>query len=551
MEQHPLTAHTAIRALTSAELVDNLVVAVDEQDVRFVCFWLQKMHEKGMLYGRNGKNGVDRPDTYGRSALTAIATADFSPLRQFILYLLLLNFDGDPAQATVFNKHMRELQEWACLMLHGWMTSGRREAHKPKALLRLDDARRSIWIAANLPPSPCPVRTGTRFLAPHSTQPVLHRTSPRFIPTSSLHLPSSRPAAPSRSSSYLHPHDLPRPPLLHRSLSDRGPLSSSSPHISKSTARDATGTAAAQRPITAPSSAATPHGFRSQLLDPVNPEFGMASRSFRYLTPAEEARHSFEGDISARSSGDVEEGEIVTKSVEKSKPSPLPLAEQLAEEVVAFAAGTSTSTNASGLALQAPVPLHPPIFNPVLRSISALSILPPSDTRLNSSPYPSPEPSPPPASHPSKLAHSRKLSSPPPPSLSLSPVLLHSTSLVSSTDSTSQSDDHNPFAGIFALPFAASPVEVSPATVSAVVPSQPTFPSRTSSLTLPPTARSAPKRKAPSAVPDDIDREYKKRRQVRWPTNEGMIAVVVGEGAGWEHSDGWEEDVEAGRAQTS
>ncbi|GAA5835079.1 hypothetical protein JCM11251_000156 [Rhodosporidiobolus azoricus] len=525
MEQHPLTALPAIRALTSAELVDHLVVAVDEQDVRFVCFWLQIMHEKGMLHVRSL-----RPHRRRHCRIF--------PIGQFILHLLLLNFDGDPAHAAVFGEYMRELQEWACMMLHGWMSSGSREVYEAQALLRFDDARRSIWIAANLPPSPCPVLTGTRFLAPLSTQPVLHRTSPRLNPNSSLAWSKSR-AAPCRSSSYsLPPHDLLRPHLLHRSLSDHGPVSSSSPNTSRPIARDATGISAAQRPITALTSDGAPDASARHLLNSGSFECDRTSRSFRYLTPAEEALHVSEEDVSARGSSDFAEGEIVSKSLENIEPSPPPLAAQLAEELVAFAAGPSTSTTASGLAPQAPVPLRPPTFNPVLRSISALSFLAPKDTRLNSSPYPSPEPSPPPAPHPSKLAHSRKLSSPPPPPLSLSPVLPRSTTLIPSTDRTSKSDDHNPFAGIFALPFAASPVEVSPATASAVFPSRAPLASRTSYLTLPPTARSALKRKAPSAVPDDIDREYKKRRQVRWPTNEDMIAVVVGEGAGWEHVDG-------------
>ncbi|GAA5901973.1 hypothetical protein JCM6882_000155 [Rhodosporidiobolus microsporus] len=561
------------------------------------------MNGQGMLYARNGKEGVDRADSYGRSALTAVATADFSPLRELILQLLLLNYDGDPTQASVFQQNTFELQEWASSELDDSPV-----AQGAGALLRLDETRRSAWIAANLPPSPCPVLSGLRFLAPRPTLPLPRRASPSSNGTLSHPGFLARPAPPPRASSTsFAPRVAPRPSLPQRSFSDQAPAHlPPPPPQGKSDNLDiaAIFSAAVKLPETPERGNSVSPAEEGEVRDTAAPYVKEedSERASRLLTPGEEDHPSDgERDMEVGGSSDDEadegEGEVevpeprtssegcdaqnlsVRSAEDKGKrvdqvarqePTPSPHVAPLAEDLFPWMREAPPPHPAPTFQLHAPSPHRPSTSSSASALARHAPALSTGDTRLNSSPYPSPEPSPPPASHPSKLAHAhshgRKLASPLPPSRPLSPVLPRSAAAGLAEGAASAA--FNPFAGIFALACDAAPAA---APVPAALPPPPssrpsTFSTSTAPSSLfalptsappppsaaPPALRSSLKRRAPvdSLALGGIvgggggsDREWKKRRTVRWPANEGMVAVVVGEGAGW---DWGEEEGEGG-----
>ncbi|GAA6040589.1 hypothetical protein JCM8097_008052 [Rhodosporidiobolus ruineniae] len=205
---------------SSQPLVDRLVDATQQQDLLGACRVLGHMHGRGMLYARSGCEGVDRlHSTNGISALTAVATADFNPLRRLLLEALLLNFDGNPAQtATVVQ--LRVVQGWAREVLLNWEKSGRRQARVAATLLKLDAAGREDWFAQHFPAAPASNALPSSSLPPPWRQPALASSlAPEpFAPE------PSRPA----SSISVSARSVPPPPPPPRQLFNLSPVSSCS-----------------------------------------------------------------------------------------------------------------------------------------------------------------------------------------------------------------------------------------------------------------------------------------------------------------------------------
>ncbi|PRQ76519.1 hypothetical protein AAT19DRAFT_11937 [Rhodotorula toruloides] len=153
----------------SQDLVDHLVQACDEQDVLYVVFWLRKMNDKGLLWSVGGKDGVDAPHTWkGVSALQLVSTSHYTPLRHFILEVLLLNLEQphfssiQPALKT----NCGPTAQWAKDVARRVVDSRGQSAVKARELLALtDDGSAASWIDANLPPCPTPDEQLTGFKA--------------------------------------------------------------------------------------------------------------------------------------------------------------------------------------------------------------------------------------------------------------------------------------------------------------------------------------------------------------------------------------------------
>ncbi|GAA5901970.1 hypothetical protein JCM6882_000154 [Rhodosporidiobolus microsporus] len=145
--------------LNEQQLVDYLVVASSEQDILFVAFWLKRLKERGVEDA-----GKLKDLRSNRSALTVAASAEKSPLRLFILQLLLLSATTAVSEVV----QSLELEQWARDVVASWETEGRAGAADAAHLLSLeDDGAVADWIDANLPPPPSPNDlTGCRPLPP-------------------------------------------------------------------------------------------------------------------------------------------------------------------------------------------------------------------------------------------------------------------------------------------------------------------------------------------------------------------------------------------------
>ncbi|BGP17164.1 hypothetical protein JCM10213_006041 [Rhodosporidiobolus nylandii] len=149
-----------------ADLVDELVAAVEAQDAPGTAQTLAQMNQRGMLLALHGKDGVDKPHSWkGYSALTAAATAPWTRLSQFVLDLLLLNLGGDPMKSSAGEQERSKLQGWAMKVLQGWEAKGRRAATAARAFLKLALDEQQSWAYAHLPPPPNP-RSPNRALTP-------------------------------------------------------------------------------------------------------------------------------------------------------------------------------------------------------------------------------------------------------------------------------------------------------------------------------------------------------------------------------------------------
>ncbi|GAA5890766.1 hypothetical protein JCM6882_000650 [Rhodosporidiobolus microsporus] len=140
-------------ALTEQQLVDYLVHATEEQDTVFVLYWLHEMKKRGMLEIKDGTaaEGVTRKHSWKRySALVTIVREEETPLRRFILQLLL-HFVAAPGDAKALQ---RSACGWASKMLSGWRHGGREEAVDAARCLTLGPHESTEWIDVNLPPPP-------------------------------------------------------------------------------------------------------------------------------------------------------------------------------------------------------------------------------------------------------------------------------------------------------------------------------------------------------------------------------------------------------------
>ncbi|GAA6006012.1 hypothetical protein JCM10207_007306 [Rhodosporidiobolus poonsookiae] len=148
-------ADFAPASLSNEELVDRLVVAVSEQDVLYVHFWLREMRGQGMLEASFGAEGVDKITLRSkRSALRTVCTVPFTPLRLFILQLLLLTMNEPLGEVGEHNEG-DAIQGWSTRVMASWDERGRAEAVDAAALLANTDAVAvEDWVTDNLEAPP-------------------------------------------------------------------------------------------------------------------------------------------------------------------------------------------------------------------------------------------------------------------------------------------------------------------------------------------------------------------------------------------------------------
>ncbi|BGO92403.1 hypothetical protein NBRC10512_007485 [Rhodotorula toruloides] len=127
------------------------------------------MKDKGLLWSEGGKDGVDAPHTWkGISALQLVSTSPYTPLRHFILELLLLNLE-QPQFSSIqpaLKHSCSSMALWAKDVARRVVDSRGQSAVKAQELLALtDDGSAASWIDANLPPCPTPDEQLTGFKA--------------------------------------------------------------------------------------------------------------------------------------------------------------------------------------------------------------------------------------------------------------------------------------------------------------------------------------------------------------------------------------------------
>ncbi|GAA5890706.1 hypothetical protein JCM6882_000631 [Rhodosporidiobolus microsporus] len=168
MESPSLNADTERLAnLSEQDLVDYLCTAVEEEDVLFVWLWLKR------LEGRGQKSGARRKYSWqDRSPLSTVCAAPQTPLRLFILQLLLLTVDDE-----FFSSVLRGLdaQPWAVQVVRVFQERGASASPTAAELLSLtDEAAAADWVDTHLPPPPkSPDElTGFKPLPPPVTRPA-------------------------------------------------------------------------------------------------------------------------------------------------------------------------------------------------------------------------------------------------------------------------------------------------------------------------------------------------------------------------------------------
>ncbi|BGP17166.1 hypothetical protein JCM10213_006039 [Rhodosporidiobolus nylandii] len=150
-----------LAALTDQDLVDHLVVAVEEEDVLFCCYWLRLLKE------RDVRDAVRLKHSWkGHSALNAAATFAYTTLRLCCLQLLL-----SCALVPLKTLPTPEWQPWATNQLAHW------GLHNPTLAISLLEARDmdqvALLVDGALPPPPN-VENLTGY------QPLPPRPSPLF-----------------------------------------------------------------------------------------------------------------------------------------------------------------------------------------------------------------------------------------------------------------------------------------------------------------------------------------------------------------------------------
>ncbi|GAA5989735.1 hypothetical protein JCM11641_002188 [Rhodosporidiobolus odoratus] len=221
------------REKTEQEVVDYLVQATEEQDVLYVVHRLRRMKDLGMLWTAAGNtSGIERTHSWrGCSALTAVATKQRTPLREFILKLFFFNLE-DPLNSYSIDTDAGQWKDWAKKIRDKWEYRWRAASLDALGLLRLPGLEAvAIWIDDNLvlPPNPAGLTgynyqrsTSPAFAMPFhpaylaaSPSSLSHSRTPQHEGgcSSSVALPTTSP--PSTSASNSSPafcRSWPRPP---------------------------------------------------------------------------------------------------------------------------------------------------------------------------------------------------------------------------------------------------------------------------------------------------------------------------------------------------
>ncbi|GAA5825606.1 hypothetical protein JCM5353_007503 [Sporobolomyces roseus] len=179
------------------DLATRLVVAIEEQDVLYVLYWLEKMKESNCLEPAiNGKHSWK-----GYSALESIVQSPFTQLRRVILEVLLLH-GADGESKEILDLAMEKRNTEVLQVLLNWKSRGREEAVDARRLIEMSLEEAANWIDLNLAPPPnAESLTGTDDppLRPsHLPFPPVESQSPPSIAPSISKLPNlpSKPSLP-------------------------------------------------------------------------------------------------------------------------------------------------------------------------------------------------------------------------------------------------------------------------------------------------------------------------------------------------------------------
>ncbi|GAA5948581.1 hypothetical protein JCM3765_004934 [Sporobolomyces pararoseus] len=132
------------------ELTDRLVVAVEEQDLLYVLFWLKEMKQVDRSEAIHGKHS-----SRGLTAISSLVQNPFTPLRKIILEVLLLSGLESKLREAV-DLGMKE-QNWPVLqILLDWKKGGKEEAEEAARILKYEMEEAADWIDRNTlsPPNP-------------------------------------------------------------------------------------------------------------------------------------------------------------------------------------------------------------------------------------------------------------------------------------------------------------------------------------------------------------------------------------------------------------
>ncbi|BGP49192.1 hypothetical protein JCM10450v2_005075 [Rhodotorula kratochvilovae] len=157
------------------------------------------MRAAGLLDADKGSKGVLSPHSWkGVSALIAAASQPWTRLREFALYLVLLQLN-DPKMRQLVAEATQDAQVWAKAII--WMWDAEQEnttKRDAKMLLDLDLAEAATWIDEHLPPHPSPDSlTGEGPLPPApSPSPAPPAASPSLLSDTEQRQPVFSPYGP-------------------------------------------------------------------------------------------------------------------------------------------------------------------------------------------------------------------------------------------------------------------------------------------------------------------------------------------------------------------